>query len=139
MEKEIYLDFNGVVGFPVVNPLEIIKMKKRTLLKFSFGMIDMPEWTPIQEIPEMENNYATLVSYDNTKVIELSCGQFEESSYNWGDPLPNRFHIKSLHINGKDLTWKYIDPWYPWVKYTWEEIAFALYDIYQKEAGRISA
>ena len=134
--NEIFLDFDGNVGIPRCNPLEVVIENERTILSFSFGKINLPKLSSILEIPELDNNYAELVSNDGTN-IKLTCGEFEAATYNSGDPLPGRFHVKEVTVNGKDKSSEYIDQWYPWVKYDIESIAYQLYYIYQEELGGI--
>ena len=131
MEKEFYLDFDGTVGIPRCNPAEVIEKDGRTILKFSCGRINLPKLSFLG-IPELDNDYAELLSNDGA-VVRVTCGEFEQSNYNSGDPLPARFNVASVVVNGEDVTWKHIDPWYPWVKYDIESIAFKLYEIYQEE------
>ena len=136
-EKEFYLDFDGNIGIPRCNPVEIIEQDKRTILKFSLGKIDMPRLSFLGT-PEMTNNYAELVANDGTN-IKLTCGEYEDATYNSGDPLPARFNITSVNVDGEELGWKYVDPWYPWVKYDLESVAYKLYSIYEEEHGRLSS
>lgn len=129
-EEEFYLDFNGTVGIPRCNPIETYDEGDRTILRFSIGDISVPKL--VLGRPPLTRNYAELVASDGT-VIKISFGRFGDATYNWGDPLPARYYVDSVRVNGEDVYWKYIDSYYPWVKYDLESVVYKLYDIYKEE------
>lgn len=127
--KEFYMDFNGTVGIPKCNPIETFDDGNRTVLRFSIGDISVPKL--VHGRTPLTHNYAELVAKE-VGTIRISFGEFKNASYNWGDPLPARYYVDSVKVNGEDVTNKYVDSYYPWVKYDLESVVYKLYDIYQE-------
>ena len=60
--------------------------------------------------------WITAISNDGIKV-QIEVGGYRSASYNFGDPLPDRYYVESISINGeKAELYKYVDRYYPWVK-----------------------
>lgn len=136
MSKEFELDFDGNVGIPVINPIETINDGDRTILIFSIGSINIPKIS-FTGYSDLSNDYAELITKDGI-TVRIEFGLHKSATYNWGDPLPARFEVNRLEVNGTDKYYEYIDDFYPWVKYDTASVAYKLYDVYKSEMEKLA-
>ena len=88
--------------------------KTKNAFTFVFG----DEFTvklPARNNSPVLSKWITAVSADIPIQIEL--GEFRSASYNFGDPLPSRYYINAIKINGENFElYEYVDGFYPWFK-----------------------